>query len=489
MDTWKAARSAWMAYGTPQGIGRIIGPDNPNWDNYEQRLKRYALFENYYNNQVYFNPRQLALIQAQRPALYKNIRGIYNPFWRLCRTYESNIYPGALDMEYLKDGAIPIQGADDNLREALRWVWLWSQWSRMKGLYVRNGAKLGDSVLKIVDDRERNKVRIEVLDPRKLADVTLDDMLNIKSCVIEYERTDNNGKTYTYTELINRDEFVTLRDGKEYPFYADSSGKMVSRWRNEYGFVPVALAQNTLTGLKFGENVAPFSILAKIDEVNDLSSLLHDQIRKTVNVIWYFAGVTAKDIKADQGDRERQPTMSGPLGSSVTPMVANLNISEVANAIKDLLAEIERDVPELSLYRIREQSQSTAPGVKAVFSDAEERIQLTQSNYDAALISAQMMAVAIGGYRGMSGFAGFGLDSYLAGDLTHYIPNRSIFTDEMSKREKVAILQSIGASKQLILKEMGYDEETIESEEDAERVVTQNVIRQLAEVLTDGAED
>lgn len=69
----------------------------------------------------------------------------------------------------------------------------------MKGLYVRNGAKLGDSVLKVVDDRGRDKVRIEVLDPRRLADVTLDEMMNIKSCVIEYERQDGDQKPYTYT--------------------------------------------------------------------------------------------------------------------------------------------------------------------------------------------------------------------------------------------------------------------------------------------------
>lgn len=264
---------------------------------------------------------------------------------------------------------------------------------------------------------------------------------------------------------------------------------MVSRWKNEYGFVPVVLAQNTLTGRKFGENVAPPNILHKIDEVNDLSALLHDQIRKTVNVIWYFAGVTAKDIKADQGDRDRQPTMSGPMGSSVTPMVANLNINEVSATIKDMLAEIERDAPELALYRVREQAQSTAPGVRAVFSDAEERIQLTQANYDNALVSAQMMALAIGGYRKLDGFGAFSLDSYAQGQLTHYIPARPIFSDEIGQREKLTILQSIGASKQLILKEMGYDEETIQSEEDAERAVTQDVIRQLAEVLTDGAQD
>jgi hypothetical protein len=426
MNSWQAARRAWSSYGAG-GLGAIATPTSSQWDAYDERMKRYALFEGYYHNRVYFMPRQLQLIQSQRPSLYKNIRGIYNPFWRLCRMYESNVYPSLLDMDTLQTGAIPIQGASPELIEALRWVWMWSAWGRMKGLYVRNGAKLGDSVLKVVDDRTRDKVRIEVLDPRKLADVTLDEMLNVKSCVIEYDKRDaETGETYTYTEIINRDEFVTLRDGGEYGYFADGTGRKVSRWRNEYGFVPVALAQNTLTGWKFGENVAPFNILHKIDEVNDLATLLHDQIRKTVNVIWYFAGVSSKDIKSDAGERDRVPTISGPVGSTVTPMVANLNIAEVGETIKGMLEEIERDVPELALYRVREQRNSTEPGVRAVLSDAQERIQLTQANYDAALISAQMMAVAIGGYRGISGFDGFGLESYSLGALNHMIEARGM---------------------------------------------------------------
>lgn len=487
MRTYKAARQAWNGESTFLPVGGIVSPNNSAWDTYAERMKRYALFEGYYDNKIYFNPRQLALIQQQRPSLYKNIRGIYNPFWRLCRTYESNVYPGALDMDTMRIGAIPITQADDDFRDALRWIWLWSQWGRMKGLYVRNGAKLGDSVLKVVDDRQRNKVRIEVLDPRKIADVKLDDMLNVKSCVIEYERSDeiDNSKPYTYTEIITQEEFITLKDGVEYAFYADSSGKKVSRWRNEYGFVPVAMAQNTLTGRKFGENVAPSNILNKIDEVNDMAALIHDQVRKAVNVIWYMTGINdPKDIKINQ-DREIVTMISGPPESMPHAMLANLSISEASELIKDNLQEIERDVPELSLYRVREQRQSTAPGVRAVFSDADERIQMTQANYDATLISAQMMAVAIGGYRGLDGFEGFGLDSYMDGDLTHYIPNRSIFSEEISLQDKLETLKSIGASKALILKEMGYDADTIQAEELTDLAVTQDVMRQLMEVISD----
>lgn len=481
---WKAARATWSTYNTIGGA--MPGPSSADWDDYKYRQQRYAIFESYYSNDVYFNSKMMLLIQKQRPQLYKHIRGIYNPFYRLVKLYEATVYPGVLDIEQMRSGSLPIIMADDNLREALRRVWMWSAWNRNKSLYVRNGAKLADSFIKVVDDPVRQKVRMEVIDPRKVAEVKLDANLNIKAVVIEYEDLDDQGRQYTYTETIDKDAFRTFKDGQPHGYVQDADGNPVPEWQNDYGFVPMVLAQHSLTGRMFGENAVPRAVLEKIDIVNDLASVLHGQVRKAINVVWYLAGTNASDLVVDVSDEKKLPTVTGPVGSSATPMIAPLDIASVSAEIKDRLAEIERDLPVLSLSRIREQQQATAPGTRAAFADAEWWIQAAQANYDGPLIAAQQMAVAIGGYRGYDGFDGYGLDSYDAGALEHYIGERPLFQDSLSRNERLNHLSSAGASLRLQLEEMDYPQDVIDQEVETELAEQAAAARGFAQEIFGG---
>ena len=111
---------------------------------------------------------------------------------------------------------------------------------------------------------------------------------------------------------------------------------------------------------------------------------------------------------------------------------------------------------------LRDGGSLTAPGVRSAYNDAIDSFIEAQGNYDDGLIRAQKMAVSIGGFRGYDGFSAFNLDSYAAGDLEHFIGERAIISDELTKQEKIAALQAAGVPVQLILRELGYDEEDIE---------------------------
>lgn len=471
-----AGRAALTAFnGAAASQAAMMMPTSDSgWDVYEARLRRYRMYDLYYNNTVYSSLTANAEVQKLLNSLYKHIRPLKNPVARLVDLYVAKTYGGQLDLQTLNGGAIPIAQASDQVRQAIRQLWVWSNWNENKSLYVRNGAIYGDSYIKIVDDPQRKRVRMEALHPGKIVRCEYDEVGNIRAAQIEYdiEHPEDMKRTATYTEMINNEQFATFLDGELYAFNNDANGKPIAQWDHGYGFVPLVHVQHKNLGLRSGVN--PYhSTLPKINEVNDSASLLNDQIRKVITPLWYFAGVgapkkpgesTLQVANAETGDDERDQVTAiyGPIGSKPEPMIAPLDIVGALKNIDGQLDELERDMPELALHRIREQSGSmTAPGVRAGYSDAIDRILEARGNYDGALIRAQQMALTIGGLGGYKNFEGFDINSYENGELDHYINERPVIEDQLSVQEKIAALGSSGAPSTAIWREMGYSEDQI----------------------------
>jgi hypothetical protein len=371
---------------------------------------------------------------------------------------------------------------------------MWSKWRSDKSLYLRNGANYGNSFLKIVDDTVLGRTRKEVLHPSKVKDMERDSSGNIKRILIEYERDENttaykpddknhsqNIETYLYTEIITPDEFSTYRDGELYAYFTDGNGNKVARWRNPYGFVPVAPAAHTDQGMTWAMNAFQ-PALDKIDEINDQASLLSDAVRKAVDISWLFIGM-AKPTRAATGENGNtafsDDNRDDMKAMYVTPrdgqtvdakaLVSNLNIADTVIHIDKLLEELERDMPELAMHRLRMGSQMTAPGVKASYNDAIDRFQEAQGNYDDGLSRAISMGVAIGGFRRYQGFEGYGLDLVTKGSMDFYIKPRPIIDDELGKSEKITFLMGSNAPNRAVWKELGVAEDDItEWEEEAQ---------------------
>lgn len=502
-----AARAGLIAASAAYNAQNTVPVQEYGWDTYAARLGRYWIYDSYRNNTAYSSFNSIALTLKAANNLYKHIRGVYNPVFRQNQLLVSYIYGGSIDMENLTSGAIPIVTGNAALIEAIKQVFTWSRWGENKSIYTRYGALLGDSVLKIIDDREKQKVRMEVLHPGKVRDVELDAVGNVLSILIEYERdpdTDvssitpgrfsplnnwQNNKSYTYSEKITKDTFETFKDGEPFAYYADASGKPVAAWANEYGFVPVVMCQHQPSGLKWGENAFHASI-RKIDEVNDLASLLDDQIRKAVIPLLYAAGTRGEsDLDADTSQKDKYTILYGPKDSTLQPVIADIDIVGAGGRIDAVLQELERDLPELALQRMRESAGTnmTAPGVKAAYSDAIGRINEARGQYDSALVRALQMAISIGGYNQYENFGGFNLNSYDAGALDFYIKDRPVINDELSLNERIISLGSVGsmtpALQRLALEEMGYDEEAIESVVLDGETQTRNAARGFAEGL------
>jgi hypothetical protein len=207
--------------------------------------------------------------------------------------------------------------------------------------------------------------------------------------------------------------------------------------------------------------------VGKIDELNDSASLVNDQIRLSVRTRWYYAGISKKTDLTLGGDEKKDqiPEVYGPKDSQPIAMVANLDLTSALQNIQAMLEEVERDLPELALSRLRQQGGNlTAPGVRTVYSDAIGRITEARGNYDDALVRAQQMAVSIGGYNRYPGFLPFDLRSYELGDLDHYIAERPVIEDSLSQMERIGIMQQIDGkpADRLILRELKIAEDEID---------------------------
>lgn len=432
------------------------------WDAYASRLFRYMHYRHYYNNTVYSELESYAFQHKKKSnqGLYRFVRPVYNPAARGIDLYPSKVYGGQLDTEELTRGAIPLILKSEAQKRAIRQLWQWSNWGVGKSLYVTTGAMLGDVFIKIVDEPDKGRVRMEPQIPDIYSELEFNAVGSVTRYVIEYSRCDlKDGRNYDYKETGDKEWFRVYEDKK-----------LVKEWRNEYGFVPVVHVPHKLTvGAKMGTS-SIHKVLWKIDEINSAASSVNDQIRKVVNPIIHAKGLSGSIEKPITDDKGQYVLLQTGNDVDMIPLVVDLNIADASANVDQMLMEIERDMPELSLHRIRESGQATAPGVRAAYSDAIDLINEAAGLYDDGLIRAHQMAMSIGGMRKYQDFESFNLDSYDKGDLDHSIAPRDIIDDSLSQYEKVSFLMQAftldnRAEQEMVLKELGYSQNDIDTVE------------------------
>lgn len=470
----------------------LIPSEQYAWGDRDARLFRYAFNEGYYNNIPYGST--YSDTHKARRGLYKFIRPISNPVARLVELYVGEVYGGNIDLQELQGGAIPIETDNDFIRPALVTLYQDSNWQSQKNLYVRFGAMLGDVVVKVVDDRVTQRVFLEVLHPAKIHSLKHDSRGRITEARIEYDRREINPRTgnadivYTYTEDITLDEFRTYRDGKPFAYFEDAAGAKTHTWRNEYGFVPLELVQHHDLGLRWG--AAAFqSATGKIDEINDAWALLNDSVRKNVDIMW-FMRMRRGDVDFSRTGRDQIPLLFGsPDAQPPVPMVSNVDIASAAQNVMNMLAELDRDMPELALHQLRTQGNLTAPGVRAGWSDAINKITAARGNYDNGLVNLNKMALCVGALNNYRGYESVrGILDVDDDRLEHHIANRPVIEDQLTEMERLQVLQALPANNALarvILETVGIAEDRIDLIIDEQREVverqTRAAVRGMAE--------
>lgn len=438
----RAFREAFMS-------SDIADPDD--WSDYVSRQTRYAVLWSFYENTAYRTIHSWSKGMRAAYGMYKYSRNIYNPAYRLGSFWQTHLWGGALDMA-AGDGtevpsALPIVTKNEVLRAAIGQTWRNSNWMSRKGITTLWGATMGDVGLRVIDDTDRKKTYIGVVHPSAIESVELDPFGNCKGYVLSEARLDpvaGREEVYYREEATRDDNEVVYRTYKNDALYGWDG--MPAEWAEPYGFVPFVLVKHNDVGMDWGW-AELFPALSKIREVDDLASKVSDQVRKMVDAPWLFSGVDRqKSTPTTTGtapygngkaepSREEIPALYGPVGATATPLVAQLDLAAATGHVAGILAEIERDYPELKQDSANATGDRSGLALEIDHQPIEDKVIERRANYDDALMRIQQMAVAIGGFRNYDGFEGFDLDSYGRGDLDHAIdPMRPVFRETPGMR-------------------------------------------------------
>ncbi len=446
----------------------------------EARKVRYDILWAAYESTVYRSIHPWAATYKTRYALYRYIRNIYNPAYRLGEFWKAHLWGGQLDAEAGEAGALPIVTSNETLRPAIADVWRWSNWATRKDIVSLQGAIHGDIVLRVIDNVALGKVYIESVFPGVVTSLTKDPFGNIKGYTIEEDRqSPNNNMTVTYKETAERDGqdviFKTYMNDAPYAWNGEKS-----EWREPYGFVPMVHIQHNDVGLDWGWSELHPS-RSKMHELDDLASLLSDQIRKSVNAKWFFTGTKASSpnttmtttettARPEPGREEETALYSSDPNSKAFPLVAPVDIEGAILHITEILKDLERDYPELKFDALRSLGDISGKALRIARQPAETKVLQRRANYDDGLKRAIQMAVSIGGLRGL--FSGFNLDSYRGGALEFEFGKRNVFTADILEEheENRAFWEAVKLAGEAGMPLLAYLELAGWSKEDLERV-------------------
>lgn len=511
-----------------EGSGSWVGgPDT--YGDYEARNFRYALYKALYENNAY-DPQTHSWANARNrgSGLYRHTRGTNTPAYRLAEVFATHVYNGGLD-RLAGDGkaipsAIPIETENEAVRRPIARFWRDSNMAINKTILPRTGTVCGDVGFFLHDNPRKRRIEGEVLDPTCLRYVGKDHQGNVTGYIRKeyrpnplYDPTrqgvrdgiEARERAYScYTEYCWREGdtivFQTYRgEGAEMEGFnwrgPDSAGRELPwEWEVDYGFVPLVVIPHIQAwpGQQWGFSEF-HALLAKIDEVNDLGSKLHDQIRKCVEGAWFFAGVQDPKTKRtvpratperagdSQPDRQEMMVFYADIGATATELIIPLDIQFTSIEIMNQRAELEMDSPVLRFDRMRSQvsGDASAKALREARKPAEGSVQERRAGYDDMLVRAHKMAISMGSMRGYpeyvseggGPFSLFSKDAYEKGDLDHAIGYRSVYgvdpTDraelEQIQASAVATYKGAGMPLSVALGQFGWTEDQLSALETA----------------------
>lgn len=453
MNAWAGARAGWAG-----SISNITTPHRGmNYGDWAARCQRYALADAYYFNEIYDSLNLFSLRLRTNERLYKFIRGIFNPVERQNNLIVSYSYRGTIDTTSFKTGALPLIFENKAMLVPLQQIAKWSNLGQQLNTFVKRAALYGDVAWWGVDEPDKRRVRLELLDPERIKYVERDSVGNVKSCVIEYEYDDqpevdryqptafsgmrlSDTKTHVKTLIATQEKFSTFRDGEPFPFYQDADGNPMPEWDNIYGFVPLKLAYYAEGQDGWGRNSFFGTPRRQIDELNDQASIINDSVRNVVVPLLQAKGVTkADEIKVSREDKDSMAILylTNPVGS-IEPVTIPLDIAGATSNRNDLLAELKSNMPELKLSDARDIGRGlSGVALETMFGDGISRINFARGNLDPAVASALQMAITMGGIQGYDGFSGFTADSYDAGKMELRVADRSVLDDSLSREDRI----------------------------------------------------
>ncbi|MBU2051565.1 MAG: hypothetical protein KKH61_21655, partial [Gammaproteobacteria bacterium] len=407
----------------------------------DKPLDLYRLLWAYYgNNDLYAVLRSDLAYVALEDA---SIKALENPAMRAVEFYPAKLWPGVLP------AALPIETENEAIIEPIQQVWKWSNWAARKQVFARYFACLGDGLLKVAQagNGESRRVYLQVLDPRYLTDFVEEERGYLTYIRLDAPlvKRDAAGKATAYTRTEVWDKGAgTYRVWEHQKDAGEALERLPAptetRQMAEFGvdFIPIVHAKFRDIGDPRG--VGCFTAaLDKIDEANRMVTRLHQMLFRHNRVTWALeANATGPDGRPlpppvmpktanDEVELGGDQFLALPGNARLVPLVPTIHYEAALAILQDYMLELEKDLPELAYYRLRQMGDLSGRAVKLLLSDAVDRALEARGNAEAALIRADEMALTIGSLTIGSLPALWDVGRYEQGAFDHAFTKRDIF--------------------------------------------------------------
>lgn len=443
---WSALR------GKPYGDEVMASKKYGRW---ETEQERYDVLDLYRANSDLYG-RLKGELKARDYEGYQNDR---NPANRLIEMYAAKL-PDNL-YEHLE--------AEDNVKGLVEKANEWSNWKDQLEVAARNFSTHGDLFYKVENNDEKTQVRKNLLDPRHVTDFDKDargHFTYLRLDIPQERRKADEVEEYTRTEVWDKpsERYVVIEhdegpdaDLEDLP--APSYSAVLTAkppddpdtiWTG-YDFIPVVHRKLKDTGGERGEGVFQHA-LDPIDRANYLATKLFQMLFP--KVIWKLTrqpgpgGLTLPPARVEQesatdqklsrltaSEREafsvveasNQEWLRLPAGTDASPMVPDLKFDAHLQALQDHMRELEKEMPELAYYRLREMTEISGRAARILLGDVIDRFSGVRTKFEDAEIRANKMALTIGKVLGIEGFASLPEDAYESGALEHTFKPYELF--------------------------------------------------------------
>ena len=396
----------------------------------------YALLDSYYfSNGLYDSVRRgMSDAGAHFPA----VRELRNPTYSAVEFYPKKLWPGTLSE------AFTIEGNDrEEVRDAIREVWHWSNWQQRKQAAARYFARYGDLFLRIAVRRDREDkpvgVYIQLINPQHVSDFKTDPRGFIT--YLRYDATImKNGSKHTHTEIWDEATgYKKYEHQGNHTTPVDSLADPVETAElSEFGidFLPWIHAPFMDVGESDGGTMDSrgmaliWPCLTKIDEINltvtRIASMLYRFNKATMAVMANAVDASGRPVRPPKFDDNSSVDVEDeeirylPGMARMEYMVPNINWGSHLQFLNESIEALKDDLPELRYYDISK-SGETASGVALRYKmgPAIDRIVEARGNAGIALVRAHKMALSIAQYLELPGFEASKIGTYEGGGFEH----------------------------------------------------------------------
>jgi len=422
----------------------------------------YKLMMAYYQSNGLYTDLEAALHDAG--IWNEAMKPLRNPAFRVAEFYASKLWPGALST------ALPIVTENERIIPAIEQIWEWSNWARKKQVAARWFAIYGDMFIKVAQrvgpDGKPARVYMQLLRPQRVINFDSDERDYLTYIRIDTPRIRRGGdkiESFTHVELWDksRNRFaIWEHDGKPGKPLSRLGRPIVDSEITDFGidFIPIAhgkfrdLGEDDEDGQsRSGRGSNAFGhALDKIDEANRQATRLHQMFYRYNNVTEVVEGdatdptgrplapprVRGKTTSTDDGTLAVGDSriVRLPSGWHWREAVPKLDYAAGLSILNAHMLEIEKDLPELAYYRLRDMSDISGRAVRLLLGDAIDRALEARGNGEATIIQAHQMALTIGQIGGLFDDIG----DYAAGDYRHEFAARPVIDTPEAERADVA---------------------------------------------------